>query len=118
MEDWDAVQILVAHPRPPYSLVCFHCQQYIEKLIKALLTQNNIEAPYTHNLRRLIQLATPALPKLALLSDLADLLSAHGVQSRYPDGAYSVDKTEMNRMIKISNEFTDILLPALPKVSE
>jgi len=46
-EDWEAVQIMAAHSRPPFSLVCFHCQQYIEKLLKALLTKNGIEAPHT-----------------------------------------------------------------------
>jgi len=118
MEDREAVQILAAHVKPPFSLVCFHCQQYVEKLIKALLTLNDIEAPYTHNLRRLIQLASPLLPRLTMLADLADLLSAHGVQSRYPDSTYHVDRAEMQKMIKITWEFADILLPALPKVSE
>jgi HEPN domain-containing protein len=115
-EDWEAVQILSAHPNPPRSLVCFHCQQYVEKLLKALLTLNGIEAPRTHNLRRLIQLTERFAPRLALLIDFADALSAHGVQSRYPDESYVVDNTEMRRMTEVSQEFADALLPVLKEI--
>ena len=60
--DWEAVEILSSHENCPCSVVCFHCQQYVEKLLKALLTLQGIEAPRTHNLRRLIQLPGRATP--------------------------------------------------------
>ncbi len=114
-EDLDAVQILSSHPNPPRSMVCFHCQQYVEKLLKALLTVEGIEAPRTHNLRRLNQLAEAFQPQLTLMNDLADKLSAHGVQSCYPDETYVVDKVEMHRMVKAASEFAEVLLPLLTK---
>ncbi len=40
--DWDAVEILTESKKCPPDTVCFHCQQYVEKLLKALLTKNNI----------------------------------------------------------------------------
>ena len=43
--DWDAVEILTASKICPNGTVCFHCQQRVGKLLKALLTQNDIEAP-------------------------------------------------------------------------
>lgn len=54
--DWQTVLILSAHEECPRDAVCFHCQQHVEKLLKGLLTLHGIEAPRTHNLRRLIQL--------------------------------------------------------------
>ncbi len=60
--DWDAVEILTSSKRCPTDTVCFHCQQFVEKLLKALLTRHDIEAPKTHDLRRLIQLALPFAP--------------------------------------------------------
>ena len=77
--DWDAVEILTASKRCPAETVCFHCQQFVEKLLKALLTGHGIEAPKTHDLRRLIQLAKPFTPEISLLADAADELTVHGV---------------------------------------
>ena len=57
--DWTTVEILLGSERCPADTVCFHCQQLVEKLLKALLTRHGIEAPKTHDLRRLIRLAEP-----------------------------------------------------------
>ena len=113
LEDWSAVEIMCAHPRPPFALVCFHCQQFVEKLFKAFLTLKDVEAPRTHSIGRLIQLAEPHLPRLEMLSDTAAALSAHGVMSRYPDDLYITDRAEMNRIIKIARQFGDLLTPEL-----
>jgi len=55
-EDWGTVEILRESEYCPKGVICFHCQQYAEKLLKALLTASGIEFPKTHDLRRLIQL--------------------------------------------------------------
>ncbi len=46
------------------DIVCFHAQQAAEKSIKAVLASREIEYPWTHNLRQLIDLAAPHLPAL------------------------------------------------------
>ncbi|MFB0524145.1 MAG: HEPN domain-containing protein [Phycisphaerae bacterium] len=93
--DWDAVEILTASKRCPTDTVCFHCQQFVEKLLKALLTQHGIEAPKTHDLRRLIQLAQPFAPELSLLADVSDELTIHGVETRYPGDWRKIKRSEM-----------------------
>lgn len=108
--DWDAVEILIASERCPNDTVCFHCQQFVEKLLKALLTQNDIEAPKTHDLRRLIQLTQPFAPELSLLADESDELTVHGVETRYPGELRQIKKTEMKRLVELSQRFRDILL--------
>jgi len=70
--DWTTVEILLGSDQCPAETVCFHCQQFVEKLLKALLTLHSIEAPKTHDLRRLIQLAEPLAPDLSELSDASD----------------------------------------------
>lgn len=45
--DWTTVEILLAHEQCPAEAVCFHCQQYVEKLLKALLSRHGIEAKDT-----------------------------------------------------------------------
>lgn len=46
------------------DIVCFHAQQAAEKSLKAVLASLEIEYPWTHNLKRLIDLAAPHLPAL------------------------------------------------------
>jgi HEPN domain-containing protein len=86
----------------------------VEKLLKAFLTLKGIEAPKTHDLRRLIQLALPFESKLAELAEESDALTVHGVQSRYPGDFFQVETTEMKRLYELSQKFANILLPRLP----
>ncbi len=113
--DWDTVEILSSHDRCPRDTVCFHCQQYVEKLLKGLLTLHGIEAPRTHNLRRLIQLAQPLVPELSALIDPSDALTAHGVATRYPDDWGEIDADQMNDAIALAARFRSILLPKLDR---
>jgi HEPN domain-containing protein len=111
--DWTAVEILMDSEHCPPEAVCFHCQQFVEKLLKALLTKQSIEAPKTHDLRRLIQLVEPFAPELVALSEASDKLTIHGVETRYPGDWYPVSSDEMNEIVEIAREFSKILLPKL-----
>jgi len=111
--DWTAVEILLASKRCPAETVCFHCQQFVEKLLKAFLTSHGIETPKTHDLRRLIQLAEPFVPELSRLSDASDTLTIHGVETRYPGHWRQIETSEMNEVVKLSRQFGDILLAKL-----
>ncbi len=111
--DWTAVEILMASERCPAEMVCFHCQQFVEKLLKAILTCHGIEAPKTHDLRRLIQLAEPFVPELSRLSDASDTLTIHEVETRYPGDWRQIETSEMNEVVKLSRQFGDILLAKL-----
>ena len=111
--DWTTVEILLASERCPAETVCFHCQQFVEKLLKAILTHHGIEAPKTHDLRRLIQLAEPFVPELSRLSDASDTLTIHGVETRYPGDWRQIETSEMNEVVKLSRQFGDILLAKL-----
>jgi HEPN domain-containing protein len=97
----------------PKDNVCFHCQQYAEKLLKGFLTLHDIESPRTHDLRRLIELAEPYASQLSSLKDDADILTQHGVRSRYPDDWREIKTSEMNQMVYLAREFGKIIIPHL-----
>jgi HEPN domain-containing protein len=113
LSDWTAVEILSNNKNCPPEVVCFHCQQFVEKLLKSLLTLNSVEAPKTHDLRRLIQLAERFVPELAQLLKSSDKLTFHGVETRYPGDLCPVSRSEMDEIIEISKKFSDILLHKL-----
>jgi HEPN domain-containing protein len=64
--------------------VCFHAQQCIEKLLKALLVARSVDPPRTHNLLELSMLVQASYPQWH--ADRYDLrfLTRGGVAFRYP----------------------------------
>ena len=113
LSDWTTVEILLESEQCPADTICFHCQQYIEKLLKAVLTYHNIEAPKTHDLRRLIQLAEPCTQELSQFANKSDILTAHGVETRYPGDYREINNNEMNEVITFAREFGKVLLMEL-----
>lgn len=107
--DWTAVEILRASNRCPADAVCFHSQQFVEKLLKALLTRHGVEAPKTHDVRRLIQVAEPFAPELSRFSDASDVLTVHGVETRYPDDWHKIEATERDEVVELAKELGAIL---------
>ena len=111
--DWQAEQALAAQPRAPAEIICFHCQQRVEKLLKALLTRHGVESPRTHNLRRLVALAAGPAPELQGLADDATRLTEHAVATRYPEDWRPVGPQEAQEMISLAEKFAAVLVPKL-----
>jgi HEPN domain-containing protein len=108
--DWATVEILLASGQAPGEATCFHCQQYVEKLVKAVLTYAGVEAPKTHDLRRLIQLAVPSVPELSAFAETADALTVYGVQTRYPGDWRQIEPDETEKAVRLARELGALLL--------
>jgi HEPN domain-containing protein len=67
-----------------YDAVCFHCQQSVEKYIKALMVEANLAFPKTHDLDRLLSLAVATYPSLQSYRRAMLFLSTFAVETRYP----------------------------------
>jgi len=78
-----AVREMELVPSVPEA-VCFHSQQCIEKYMKAILQENNIEPEKTHDLDILLQKCEEFLPELKLYRDNLIKLSVYAVNVRYP----------------------------------
>jgi len=62
----------------------FHAQQCVEKYLKALLLQQGIEFPKTHDLAALNYLCVKAGIILPVNEDDIEILTAYLVEARYP----------------------------------
>ncbi len=67
-----------------YDAVCFHAQQAIEKLMKAVLIAHGLTPPYTHDLSLLAGLIAKHLGDWPHDSKDLRLLTLGAVQYRYP----------------------------------
>ena len=71
------------------SIVCYHCQQAVEKLLKAFLVSKNKEFGKTHNISKLIGLCAEIDKEfLKLIEKGVHKLSIYATELRYPDGFY------------------------------
>jgi HEPN domain-containing protein len=82
--DWEVAHKLADETPPPRDVVCFHCQQAAEKYLKALLQENGLVVPRTHDLADIIVLLLPADAALARLRRQAGSLTRYAVDYRYP----------------------------------
>ena len=81
-----------ARGRVSYDAICFHCQQLVEKYIKAFLYNSNVDFPKTHNLIELLELCTPLDSSFEMQMDLLMKLDRYCVRYRYP--GVSADKDD------------------------
>ena len=75
---------LEAVSAPNYDAVCYHAQQCIEKLMKALLIQHGEPPPRTHGLITLNTLLIPLEAEWNAFPDELRFLTRAAVDFRYP----------------------------------
>ena len=90
----------------PYRLIAYHAQQCTEKYLKAYLVFKQVDFPYTHNIRSLIQLCEGDWT--AAISD-ADKLTPFAVTTRYPGIDDRVTRKDALDAVKLAEQVRKVL---------
>ena len=107
-EDFEAARHLVKKiTNPVPDVVCFHCQQCIEKYLKAFLVLHNVEPPEIHDLQRLKSVCLNIDKSFEHISEGLDVLNAYAVNFRYPGEASSV--SESKKAFQIASKIRQFL---------
>jgi HEPN domain-containing protein len=91
-EDLSAAQVLVATEDQADHVIGFHLQQAIEKALKAILAEQAIEIPRTHDLGYLIELLGNLEIEIPPAVASSDWLTPWGVLFRYDDNPDALDR--------------------------
>jgi len=84
--DLQAAKTLDAHTLPkPSEIICYHCQQFAEKMLKGFLISENIAAPRTHDVALLCEMCIDLDERFQGLKDICKFLTLFGVLPRYPN---------------------------------
>ncbi|MCB1177443.1 MAG: HEPN domain-containing protein [Leptospiraceae bacterium] len=94
----------------PIDTVCFHCQQAVEKYLKAYLVSKEISFPYTHNIGSLVQLAEKIDSNFSEIKEQAEILSPFAVEIRYPDLGDLPTTEECKDFYKIALSIKEFIL--------
>lgn len=96
------------------SAVCFHCQQAVEKFLKAFLIANGIDIKRTHNIEFLLSECSD-IDKEFVNINLKEL-SDFGVDARYPGDMYVPDETETMEYREIAIEVKTLVETKIEKI--
>jgi len=83
-EDFDSAIILSDAYRKHNAIICYHCQQAVEKYLKAFLCYNGVIPPKIHVLETLCALCSEFDPSFNDIAKDCAYLSPFAVHTRYP----------------------------------
>ncbi len=99
----------------PYDTGLFHCQQVVEKYLKALLAANDVNYPKTHDVTVLASLATQFCPALQALPYSISEFNPFAVTIRYDDFDDDVSLSLLQEMFTKTQQVRSIVIDVLPK---
>ena len=93
--------------RPVPHVVGFHCQQCIEKYLKAVLVFHRRPFPKTHDLVNLLKRCLPYVPVFEIYRHDFGWISTFGVQFRYPGEEPTME--EAKAALRVAKKVKDYL---------
>ncbi len=110
--DLKAAEYLLGMRPVPVEIICYHCEQAAEKLLKGSLIHFDVVPPKTHDLIQLCKLCCNIDMGFEALIDACVELTPYGVQVRYPSNL-ELDESDTRcalRQCRIIHGFVQPLL--------
>jgi HEPN domain-containing protein len=109
-EDFDVANALLRRrTKTAANSIGFHCQQCVEKYLKARLEEGSLNAPKTHDLIVLLQLLLPVEPLWASFAPALRRLNDYAVKFRYP--GHVATRTDAREALRVCRSIrTDVRL--------
>lgn len=101
--DLDSARYLLTAPEPSTDVICFHCQQAVEKFLKAWLAHNGINIPRTHNISELLKISGRVSPDIGAIEHV-DVLTPYAVEIRYAENFYTPSLDEAKKAVELAGE--------------
>ncbi len=103
--DLGSAKIIFIHLPDYFDTIAFHCQQAVEKYLKAILVYYKIEFKKTHDLVYLLELLSSIIEIDESSFRDAFTLNNFSVQIRYPNKILKLTKDELEMAIQIAEKF-------------
>ena len=87
----------------PNEIICYHCQQAVEKLLKGLMVRYGIELKKTHDLGLLAETLSEYVEIPERIYDICDELTPYGVKIRYPQELF-IEKNHVDKALQAMKE--------------
>lgn len=111
-----AVAEVIFRVEPPFYAQClFHCQQSVEKSLKAFLTWHDVPFRKTHDLKRIGRQCAKIDPQMEKLLKRAAPLSKYAWQLRYPGEDEEPNRRETHRGLSTARQIFKMILKKIPR---
>lgn len=111
--DRETVDILFNSYNKPYEIICYHCEQAVEKYLKACLIMFDIPVIKTHDL---IELNLMCINKNDLFSTIekeCSDLTDYGIQVRYPFHKFDLTEIDVQQAIQAMEKVCNFVINIL-----
>jgi len=116
-KDLLSARILLEHEPPVLETACFHCQQTVEKALKAFLVWKAVPFEKVHSLTYLLDLCETQEPGFASLRDKAEALAPYAVEVRYPGEVMEISQEEAQKSLATAETMWNFILNLIPGVT-
>ncbi len=111
----NAEYVLTLKENCPFDTVSYHCQQCVEKYLKALLIFRGIDFPRTHDLVVLFNLLREVETLTVQVQDVQPL-NRYSIESRYPGDWEPIDESEVRSAFEMAKNIRSVIRPLLESV--
>jgi HEPN domain-containing protein len=111
--DLGSAKLIYLHIPDYFDTIAFHCQQAVEKYIKAALTYMDIEFQRSHDLPYLLELLSRKVEIMSETFDKAILLNGFSIEIRYPDQIIHLTEDELKSAISIADDFRQFAISVI-----
>ena len=108
--DLNAAEYLLDMRPLPVEIICYHCEQAAEKLLKGALVHFNVDPPRTHDLIQLCKLCSDMDARFEALADACVDLTPYGVQVRYPSDL-ELDESDTHSALRQCRAIYEFIQP-------
>jgi HEPN domain-containing protein len=95
--DFETALVLMESGRPLFWPMCYHCQQAVEKSLKAFLIWSGRPVAKTHDLEKLLQECTTLDTDFSFWERHCFILNDYAVIARYPDDRVELGPDEAHQ---------------------
>jgi HEPN domain-containing protein len=108
--DLGSAKVIFQYIPDYFETVAFHCQQAVEKYLKALLIFHEIEFQRTHDLPYLLELLSRKMVIDSKHFDKAITLNGFAIEIRYPNLTIKLSNEELQEAIEIAEFFRNFTI--------
>ncbi|MFH1937585.1 MAG: HEPN domain-containing protein [Bacteroidota bacterium] len=108
--DLDTAKIILSELPEYDDMIAFHCQQTIEKALKAYLIHLDIEFRPVHDLGYLMNLISTKDLNFEPFFDKVDEISRYAVQIRYPDAMITLSGSQIKDAVETADQLLKLVI--------
>ncbi len=113
-QDLLSAQILLKNNPPILETACFHCQQTVEKCLKAFLVWKNIPFEKVHSLTYLLDLCELHESEFKSFRDMAENLESYAVVIRYPVENIEISQNDAQEALITAETIWNFITTLIP----